>query len=159
MNDLWHLLEKIPETDACIPWEHCRLPKIGADRADYGQVRYGGKVWLVHRLTWTLHRGPIPEGMDVCHSCDSPPCFNLRHLFLGTRQENMQDCATKGRNFIPKGEIHPRARLTEAQVIDIRTNLYKPHTRGSGAKSLAKRFGVSIRAMRMVISGETWRHL
>ena len=36
--------------------------------------------------------------MDLCHRCDNPPCCNVRHLFIGTRHDNVQDMILKGRS-------------------------------------------------------------
>jgi hypothetical protein len=66
----------------------------------YGRVRtshFPYRTMYVHRIVWEAANGPIPDGMEVCHSCDNPPCARLEHLFLGTHRENLQDMARKGR--------------------------------------------------------------
>jgi len=76
---------------------------------------------LAHRVSWRLYRGPIPEGLFICHHCDTPPCVNVDHLFLGTALDNRLDCIAKGRDRNASGEengqredngvrrgIHPR---------------------------------------------------
>lgn len=89
----------------------------------YGQIEamIAGQrfVWLAHRVTWTLAKGEIPADRIVKHSCDNPSCCNIKHLSLGTHQDNMAEAvsrnrmrqAMKGRT----GAAHPRSRFTEAQ--------------------------------------------
>jgi hypothetical protein len=43
--------------------------------------------------------------MWVLHRCDNPPCVNPAHLFLGTSEDNIQDCIAKGRHA--HGDRHP----------------------------------------------------
>lgn len=73
-----------------------------------------------HRASWELFRGPIPQGLNVCHHCDTPLCVNPDHLFLGTDKDNMQDMIRKKRWNLP-------LRLTDDQVRAIRkdTRNYK----------------------------------
>ncbi len=63
----------------------------------YGLMQVRNKVLRAHRVSWELHRGPIPHGMDVLHRCDNPQCTNPDHLFLGGASDNGIDAARKGR--------------------------------------------------------------
>lgn len=58
--------------------------------------RFGQRA--VHRTAWILTYGSIPDGMQVLHKCDNPPCFNPYHLYLGTGKDNMMDKCRKGRH-------------------------------------------------------------
>lgn len=81
-----------PET-GCWLWE-------GSWTSDgYGRIGSGkrGGMLLAHRLSYQTHVGPIPAGMQVCHQCDTPPCINPGHLFLGTAKDNSDDKWRKGR--------------------------------------------------------------
>lgn len=96
------------------------------DKHGYGRLKAtNGKTILAHRASWIVHRGEIPSGKHICHSCDNPPCCNPSHLFLGTIAENKADSIKKGRHRMPppaRGEAHYRAVLTEADVQKIRVD-------------------------------------
>jgi len=64
----------------------------------YGNFMVNRSVYTAHRASFLIHKGPIPDGMQVCHKCDVRCCVNPDHLFLGTSQDNAIDKCNKGRH-------------------------------------------------------------
>ena len=64
------------------------------------------------------------------------------------------ESATPRRNFKLYGELHPNAKLTRAQVIEIREELKIPET---SRMWIAKRYGVSRSAIDLIARNVTWR--
>lgn len=75
----------------------------------YGVLKVFGRDVSAHRYSYELHKGPIPAGMFVLHSCDNKSCINPDHLRVGTHQENMDEAHARGlMRPIPKGTPNPR---------------------------------------------------
>jgi len=134
----------------CIVWDR------HINRSGYGSVWHNGKNQDVHRVSYELHHGPIPEGMHVMHKCDNRPCINPVHLKLGTRHENMMDMFLKDRHRAPFGVAHHNAKLTPEIASAIKAR-FVPYSRVDGSSALAREFSVSQAAVYSVISGGTWK--
>jgi hypothetical protein len=89
-DKFWAGFDRMP--GGCWLWRHAK------GEGGYGRVRFQGRSVYTHRLAWELTHGPVPEGFDVLHCCDTPPCGNPEHLFLGTDADNAADRAAKGRS-------------------------------------------------------------
>ena len=87
----WNRVVKGP---ACWTW-------TGSTDGRYGEVWFRGRKQKAHRIAWELEAGPIPDGLDVCHTCDNPSCVRPGHLFLGTARDNARDAQRKGRLYNP----------------------------------------------------------
>lgn len=164
----------------CLEWTGSRFK-----RSRYGQFRMPDKTVGAHRVAWTIAHGQIPEGLCVLHHCDRPPCVEAQHLFLGTQADNAHDRDQKRRNNaasgvrhgskthpesrargdrhgarlhperIPRGAAHATARLTEADVREIRALT----TAGISQEKLGRRFGVSQTTVGRAVRFVTWAHL
>lgn len=110
----------------------------------YGRILVNGKNAGAPRVSYQLYKGD-PSSLFVCHHCDNPACVNPDHLFLGTPLDNIMDMARKGR--------HGRAKLKAFQIPLIRS------AKGRTQASLASEFNISVRAIRLIISRDTWAHL
>jgi hypothetical protein len=107
----------------------------------------------VHRISYEVHVGPIPKGLNVCHRCDRPACVNPDHLFLGTQADNVADMETKGRarKRGATGERNPNARLTDAEVLELR----RLAASGASQRSVARRFSCTQATVWRIIHGKT----
>lgn len=128
------------------------------DKKGYGRLRAQGTSKLAHRIAYELANGPIPAGMEVCHSCDNPRCVNPSHLFLGTHNDNMKDGVAKGRfsrTHQAKGEQRYNAKLTNDDVLAIRA----AYASGEYQKDIAARYGMVQQSIHEIVTRKTWRHI
>lgn len=107
------------------------------------------KFWVAH-LVAAAFIGPRPAGLLVLHKnglgTDNRDC----NLYYGTQVENMRDCELHGRAL--KGAAHPRAKLSESAVADIRTRLKCGETQ----QSIADLHGVTRSNIGVINQGRSW---
>jgi hypothetical protein len=139
----WRRVEK---GDGCWLWTG-RVGNGGyglLDRISRGRSR----PVLAHRMSWELTHGSVPNPpQELCHTCDNRLCVRPDHMWIGTRTDNMIDCATKGRTN--------KAKLTAMQVAEIR----RARRDGVSAKALADRYRVTAATVYMATRGITWAWL
>lgn len=89
-----------PQPDGCWLWTGA----LGHGSYGYLYSAEAKGMVIASRVALTIAQGPIPDGMDACHTCDNPPCVNPDHLFAGTRLTNVRDMFAKGRQ---RRHVHP----------------------------------------------------
>lgn len=129
----------------------------GAGKTVYEQVllckggRNNAKTYRVHLLVLLAFVGPRPDGMVSRHLDGNSLNNKLGNLAYGTHQQNMNDRAAHGNHHI-YGEESKKAKLTEAQVLEIRSC-------STPGVELARRFGVAKQSIYQIRWGKVWKHL
>lgn len=155
-------VEKLATECGCWIWTGCERGK------GYGVIDFGKGGLIASRIAYALRFGCAPEGVLVCHRCDTPSCVNPDHLFLGTHKDNRVDSVQKGRvpvgddhwanrmpELVSRGEKNGMAILTEEVVRNIR----KRREEGSTYDQLSAEFRTSRSNVCFIVRRETWRHV
>lgn len=145
----FNLKWKVNEKTGCWDWTASVAGK------GYGQIKLPRqrKQDYAHRIAYLIHKGDIPEGKHVCHTCDNPLCVNPNHLWLGSSAENQQDMKAKGRSLY--GERNSRAVLTEDGVRKIRQLL----SQGLSQDKVARMFGIQQMEVSRIHRKLRWSHV
>jgi hypothetical protein len=119
------------------------------------QLWKGGKpsTRLVHVLVATAFIGPVPDGQEVNHKDGDKRNNAPENLEYVTRSDNLKHAYRTG--LMRRGEEHQYAKLDAESVAVIR----RENRNGVGYRPLARRFGVSRRAIQQVIKGISWAHI
>lgn len=122
----------INQTSGCWEWQ------LYKDSKGYGVIKRLGKNYQAHRHIYELHKGTIPEGMQLDHKCRNTSCVNPDHLEPVTGAENTR----RGLN----------AKLNKEQVAEIKRRV----TNGEKQINLAREFNVSAGCINGIAREKTW---
>ena len=121
------------------------------------------RLLLVHRAVCLAFYGvPKPHQTDVRHLDGDPKNNLLENLRWGTKTENALDTVRHGRNRSKthpeerfRGVDHPRRKLDESQVMEIKA------LRNSGLSqaSIANKFNIHQGTVSKIQLGVTWAHM
>ena len=128
----------------------CWLWRGNTRPSGYGVFTIRGKQVPAHRYGYMLAHGALDPDLHVLHACDVPGCVNGKHLRAGTAADNAQDRIDRKR--VARGERHPGAKLTDADVRAIRRSK-------ESANSIAKRKGLSATTVCRIRRGVAWKHV
>jgi hypothetical protein len=144
----WLEAELRRETDACIDgW-----PFGVVD--GYPSMTFDGRSTYLNRYVCERFHGPPPSPThQAAHSCGRRICLNPRHLRWATPAENWSDRILHGTDL--RGERAPRAKLTEAQVREIR----EARGRGETLTAIGSRYGVTDVLVSRIARRDLWKHV
>lgn len=111
------------------------------------------KTHLVARLVAAAFLGPS-NGLMVLHRNDVPSDNCVANLYYGTQLQNMQDRNKNGHASPVRGVNCSKAKLTEAQVLEIRKRLA-----GESQAKLAQEFKVDQKAISDIKLRKSWAWL
>jgi hypothetical protein len=131
----------------------------GSDTDGYAMAAFalteGGKVksYKIHQLVAHTFLGKQPEGTWVLHGPNGKTDNSCDNLYYGTPRQNIADKWRDGTVIV--GEAHHKAKLKEADVINIR------QLRANGAliRVIADQYCVGASAINKIVTGQNWKWL
>jgi hypothetical protein len=119
----------------------------------YGVFYVHGSAFYAHRIAFSISESIDPGSKMVCHKCDNTTCVNPAHLFLGTASDNNRDMLEKNRGRWLAGDNQPNAKLTNAQIKELRDAFVS----GFSTRDLATMYGINASTVNDIVTGKSYR--
>jgi hypothetical protein len=143
----WSHIDRTTDPDGCWLWKRSR------SHNGYGQWggTIGGRHRVVrsHRVAYELTHGEVPDGKQVCHTCDVRHCCSPKHLYICSPKENTRDMMER------TGHNRPHARFTDDEVREFR----RRYAAGESLTTIAVSADHDVSAMRKLLRGLHYRHV
>lgn len=110
-----------------------------------------------HRVIWLHIHGPIPQGMTVNHRDGVKNNNHPDNLELATYSEQRVHAITVlgARHHDVKGAKHPKTKLSNADVLEIR----RRRAAGEMVKAIAASFAMKPKAISAICNRTNWKHI
>lgn len=122
----------VDEKTGCWVWQRAK------NHRGYGLCYDGEKMLAAHRHFYMIHKGHIPDGMQLDHLCRNRACVNPDHLEVVTGKENNH----RGNSTKLDDEMVAEMRFAKAI--------------GASNPELAARFGITRDHVSRVCNGHRW---
>lgn len=129
-------------------------PSTADDGYLYYSLRHDGRIRRIaaHRLVAMAFLGSRPSlTHQTAHNDGNTANCHFSNLRWATPKENSADKYTHG--TLPTGERNVRAKLTEAQALEILRDNHTPH------RQMAVKYGIARSHIHHIKSGANWAHL
>ena len=141
----WSYVKK-GSTNECWEWQG------GVSTWGYGVINIKGKLRGAHLFSKEIAEGKQkPKSLDTCHTCDNRICVNPKHLYWGTRQQNIDDAWARDR--MPHGEDAPQAKLSESEVVQLR----EEYAADASIPDLIEKYRIAESTIRGIVLGYKWK--
>lgn len=137
----------IEERSIPVPESGCWIWTHGVS-SGYGSLRTKDGVYSAHRASYEAYIGPIPDGLCVCHKCDTRLCVNPAHFFIGTLAENNADAAKKGILRGLKRAPRPTGLKYSRPLDFLNDQIRNRLARGESVSSVARGLGIQRKTVR-----------
>lgn len=133
----WAKVEK--SDDGCWLWTGYIKPNGYANFAPGGGR--GVPKPYVHRYSYELARGPIPDEMEIDHSCSVRHCVNPAHLEAVTRSVNIdrRNIANGWTPLSEQGPKPPKTHCKHGHAFDEENTYWQPDGAGRSCKACRRK--------------------